>query len=237
MNEERLWLAIGNAEDRYIIAAESFEQKKAKTLHLLLAAAIILALSVSAAATVRYRTSIKDIWKNDTLSADTASVLEDAAVNIDGSDVGSGMEARITEAPADEKNIYLVWQPENYEEPFPDGTRESISFDFGDITVDSAMGYIGGSIDADENILSGYVLTDWNKIMQSIGRTITLSNLDAPQEVPSGEEYLPNWFELFERCEYIGFPEIEYIKGSSLWPREYFPQYGRLEIAIDDSGM
>lgn len=236
MNEEQLWLAIGNAEDRYIIAAENFERKRAKGLHLLLAAAIILALSVSAAAAVRYRAGIKDIWKNDTLSADTASVLEDAAVNIDGSDAGFGMEARVTEALADERNLYLVWQLESYEEPFPDGTRESISLDFGDITVDSAMGYIGGRINDDENILSGYVVTDWNEIMQSTGGTLTLSNLEAPQEVPSGKEYIPDWAELFERCEYIDFPEIEYIKGSSLWPREYFPQYGRLEIAIDDSG-
>lgn len=236
MNEEQLWLAIGSAEDRYIIATESFERKKAKGLHLLLAAAIILALSVSAAAAVRYRTGIKDIWEKDALSDGTVSALESGTVNIGGSVAKSAMEASVTEALADERNLYLVWQLESYGDPFPDGTTQNTDLDFGDVTVDSGMGYSGGRIATEsDNILCGYVVTDWNEIMQSTGGTLTISNIEAPQEVLSGEEYIPNWSELFEKCEYVDFPEIKYIKGS-LWPREYFPQYGGLEIEIGDSG-
>lgn len=235
MNAEELWLAIGEADGAAVAAAENFPKRKPRSLHLLLAAAIILALSVSAAAAVRYRAGIKDIWEKDALSDGAVSALDDGIVNIGGSVAKSAMEASLTEALADERNLYLVWQLESFGEPFPEGTTENIDLDFGDTTVDSGMGYICGRIATEsDNILCGYAVTDWNEIMQSTGGTLTVSDIEAPQEVPSGEEYLPNWAELFEKCEYKDFPEIKYIKGS-LWPREYFPQYGKLEIKTDDS--
>lgn len=142
----------------------------------------------------------------------------------------------MTQALSDGRNLYLTWQIESRGEPFPEGTRLLVDLDFGETTVNTDMGFIVGKIETGgENILAGYVVTDWNEAMQSAAAALTISNIEAPQEEVSGAEFTPDWAALFEKCEYVDFPEIRYSRGCADWPKEYFPQYGRLELKTEDS--
>lgn len=234
MNAEELWLAIGEAEEGFVAEAKSFPKKRAGSLHILLAAAIILALSVSAMAVMKYRAEIKNIWNGERIPESTASEIESGTIPIDAEESAEEYTAAITEALSDGRNLYVVWQLERNGEPFPEGTNLDINLDFGTLTVNTDMGYIGGRIETENpNILSGYVVTDWNEAMQNSAAALTIGNIEAPYTSKEGE-YAPDWASLFAECEYVDFPDISYIRGSD-WPREYFPQYGRLEYKIEDS--
>ncbi len=235
MNTEKLWLAIGEADGAAVAAAENFPKPKRRSLHILLAAAIILSLSVTAAA-VRYRAEIKNIWAGSELSESAVSEIESGTVPVEAEKSDEQYTAAVTQALSDGRNLYLTWQIESRGEPFPEGTRVLIDLDFGEVTVNTDMGYIGGTIETgNENILAGYVVTDWNEAMQNTAAALTVSNIEAPQEEASGAEFAPDWAALFERCGYIDFPEIRYSRGCADWPKEYFPQYGRLELKTEDS--
>ncbi len=236
MNTEKLWLAIGEADGAAVAAAENFPKPKRRSLHILLAAAIILSLSVTAAAAVRYRAEIKNIWAGSELSESAVSEIESGTVSVKAEKSDEQYTAAVTQALSDGRNLYLTWQIESRGEPFPEGTRVLIDLDFGEVTVNTDMGYIGGKIETgNENILAGYVVTDWNEAMQNTAAALTVSNIEAPQEEASGAEFAPDWAPLFEKCGYIDFPEIRYSRGCADWPKEYFPQYGRLELKTEDS--
>lgn len=236
MNAEKLWLAIGEADGAAVAAAENFPKPKRRSLHILLAAAIILSLSVTAAAAVRYRAEIKNIWAGDDLSKSAASEIESGTAPVEAEKTDEQYTAAVTQALSDGRNLYLTWQIERRGEPFPKGTRVLIDLDFGEVTVNSNMGFVGGEIETEnENILAGYVVTDWNEAMQNAAAALTISNIEAPQEEPYGAEFVPDWAALFEKCEYLDFPEIRYSRGCADWPKEYFPQYGRLELKTEDS--
>ena len=83
MNAEKLWLAIGEADGAAVAAAENFPKQKRRSLHILLAAAIILSLSVTAVAAVRYRAEIKSIWAGSDLSESAASEIESGTVPVE----------------------------------------------------------------------------------------------------------------------------------------------------------
>ena len=236
MNAEKLWLAIGEAEGAAVAAAENFPRPKRRGLHVLLAAAIILSLSVTAAAAVRYRAEIKNIWAGSDLSESAASEIESGTVPIEAEKSDEQYTAAVTQALSDGRNLYLTWQIESRGEPFPEGTRLLVDLDFGEATVNTDMGCIVGEIETEsENILAGYAVTDWNEAMQNAAAALTISNIEAPQEESSGAEFAPDWAALFERCEYVDFPEIKYSRGCADWPKEYFPQYGRLELKTEES--
>lgn len=236
MNAEKLWLAIGEADGAAVAAAESFPKKGRRGLHILLAAAIILSLSVTAVAAVRYRAEIKSIWAGSDLSESAASEIESGTVPVEAEKSDEQYTAAVTQALSDGRNLYLTWQIESRGEPFPEGTRLLVDLDFGEATVNMDMGFIVGEIETgSENILAGYVVTDWNEAMQSAAAALTISNIEAPQEEVSGAEFTPDWAALFEKCEYVDFPEIRYSRGCADWPKEYFPQYGRLELKTEDS--
>ena len=236
MNAEKLWLAIGEADGAAVAAAENFPKQKRRSLHILLAAAIILSLSVTAVAAVRYRAEIKSIWAGSNLSESAASEIESGTVPVEAEKSDEQYTAAVTQALSDGRNLYLTWQIESRGEPFPEETRLLVDLDFGETTVNTDMGFIVGKIKTDsENILAGYVVTDWNEAMQSAAAALTISNIEAPQEEVSGAEFTPDWAALFEKCEYVDFPEIRYSRGCADWPKEYFPQYGRLELKTEDS--
>ena len=236
MNAEKLWLAIGEADGAAVAAAENFPKQKRRSLHILLAAAIILSLSVTAVAAVRYRAEIKSIWAGSDLSESAASEIESGTVPVEAEKSDEQYTAAVTQALSDGRNLYLTWQIESRGEPFPEGTRLLVDLDFGETTVNTDMGFIVGEIETGgENILAGYVVTDWNEAMQSAAAALTISNIEAPQEEVSGAEFTPDWAALFEKCEYVDFPEIRYSRGCADWPKEYFPQYGRLEYKIEES--
>ena len=195
-----------------------------------------MSLSVTAVAAVRYRAEIKSIWAGSDLSESAASEIESGTVPVEAEKSDEQYTAAVTQALSDGRNLYLTWQIESRGEPFPEGTRLLVDLDFGEKTVNSDMGFIVGEIKTGgENILAGYVVTDWNEAMQSAAAALTISNIEAPQEEVSGAEFTTDWAALFEKCEYVDFPEIRYSRGCADWPKEYFPQYGRLELKTEDS--
>lgn len=236
MNSEKLWIAIGETDGAVVAAAENFPKRKPRSLHILLVAAIILSFSVTAFAVIKYRIGINNIWNNGEISESAASEIEKGTVQVGAEKTDEMYSAAVTEALSDGRNLYLTWQIESCGKPFPKGTRALIDLDFGGTTVNTDMGYVGGEIETgSENILAGYIVTDWNESMQNVPAALCISNIEAPEEILSGTEYAPDWAAIFEKCEYIDFPEIKYIHGCGDWPKEYFPQYGRLELKTEDS--
>ena len=146
MNAEKLWLAIGEADGAAVAAAENFPKQKQRSLHILLAAAIILSLSVTAVAAVRYRAEIKSIWAGSDLSESAASEIESGTVPVEAEKSDEQYTAAVTQALSDGRNLYLTWQIESRGEPFQEGTRLLVDLDLGEKTVNSDMGFIVGEI-------------------------------------------------------------------------------------------
>jgi len=240
MNGEILWKAIGEIGEDLVIWAE----KPPKTLHrksfaIILAAAIIMLLSVGTAAALRFNISFGDLFgfeEAEIIEEDKQIIEESTPVEvIPETEEKTGSEFTVISALTDERIMYLLWQFDYYDGEIPEGARLLPEITFDETEVNSGLGYYGGMRDEnrDENTLVGYILAEWNEPMQNASGTVFAHEITEPVEQNS-KIYETDILSAIEQSEYV---EGEYIiRFGKEWPYGYYAEYQWLDVpAYEDT--
>ena len=240
MNGETLWKAIGEIGEDLVIWAE----KPPKTVHrksfaIILAAAIIMLLSVGTVAAMRFNISFVDLFgreEAEIIEEDQQIIEESTPVEIvPETEEKTGSEFTVISALADERIMYLLWQFDYYDGEIPKDAGLYPELTFYEAEINSGLGYFGGMINEnrDENTLVGYMIAEWNEPMQNVGGTVFAYEVTAPVEQGS-KIYETDILSAIEQSEYI---EGEYIiRFGKEWPYGYYAEYQWLDIpAYEDS--
>ena len=116
-------------------------------------------------------------WK-DILGTPTKGVEENTeplAVQVDAGDI----TFTVTEALADERVLYLLWEMQAPEAIFGERSTVDGRLDFGEASVDAGGGVIFSAQPPKEksNILCGYLVADWNDAMRGSTAHLRVSGL------------------------------------------------------------
>ncbi len=240
MKGEILWKAMGEiAEDLVIWAENPPRQNKRKNFAVILAAAIIMLLSVGTVAAMRFNISFADLFgfeEAEIIEDDKQIIEENTPVEIlPETEEKTGSEFTVISALADERIMYLLWQFDYYDGEIPKGAQVMPWLSFGESSVDTKIGYYGGMVDEnrDEDTLVGYMIAEWNGEMQAESGSISFSEVTAPVEQGS-KIYETDILSAIEQSEYV---EGEYIiRFDEKWPYGYYAEYQWLDIpAYEDS--
>lgn len=240
MNGENLWKALGEIGEDLVIWAENPPKKSyRKKFAIVLAAAIIMLLSVGAVAAMRFSISFVDLFGNEEaeiIEEDQQIIEESTPVEIvPETEEKTGSEFTVISALADERIMYLLWQFDYYDGEIPKGAQVMPWLSLGEASVDTDIGYYGGMLDEnrDEDTLVGYMIAEWNGEMQAESGSISFSEVTAPFEQDS-KIYETDILSAIEQSEYV---EGEYIiRFDEKWPYGYYAEYQWLDIpAYEDS--
>ena len=240
MSGEILWKAIGEiGEDLVIWAEKPPKTVRRKSFAIILAAAIIMLLSVGTVAALRFNISFSDLFgreEAEIIEEDKQIIEESTPVEIvPETEEKTGSEFTVISALADERIMYLLWQFDYYDGEIPKGAQVMPWLYFGEASVDTDIGYYCGMLDEnrDEDTLVGYMIVEWNGEMQAESGSISFSEVTAPVEQGS-KIYETDILSAIEQSEYV---EGEYIiRFDEKWPYGYYAEYQWLDIpAYEDS--
>ena len=240
MNGENLWKALGEIGEDLVIWAENPPKKSyRKKFAIVLAAAIIMLLSVGTVAAMRFNISFADLFgfEEEKIIEDDKQIIEESTpVEVaPGTEKKTGSEFTVISALADERIMYLLWQFDYYDGEIPKGAQIMPWLSFGEASVNTEIGYYGGMLEKnrDEDTLVGYMIAEWNGEMQAESGSISFSEITAPEEQGS-KIYETDILSAIEQSEYV---EGEYIiRFGKEWPYEYYAEYQWLDIpAYEDS--
>ncbi|MBQ7873954.1 MAG: hypothetical protein IJ306_02155 [Oscillospiraceae bacterium] len=242
MNGEILWKAVGEiGEDLVLWAEEPPKINRRKNFAIILAAALIMLLSVGTAAAMRFNISFADLF-----GSESAEIVENDRQVIEKSDKDenpyvppteekTGSEFTVISALADERIMYILWQFDYYDGEIPEGARMLPELTFNEAEINNGLGYYGEILDenCDENTLAGYIIAEWNSEMQAERGTVFAYEITAPEE-QGAKTYETDILSAIEQSEYI---EGEYIiRFGKEWPYEYYAEYQWLDVpAYEDT--
>ena len=173
MNGETLWKAIGEiGEDLVIWAEKPPKTVRRKSFAIILAAAIIMLLSVGTVAAMRFNISFVDLFgreEAEIIEEDQQIIEESTPVEVaPETEEKTGSKFTVISALADERIMYLLWQFDYYDGEIPKDAGLYPELTFYEAEINSGLGYFGGMINEnrDENTLVGYMIAEWNEPMQ-----------------------------------------------------------------------
>ncbi|MBQ6876782.1 MAG: hypothetical protein IJO22_00070 [Oscillospiraceae bacterium] len=241
MKAEILWNAIGEiGEDLVIWAENPPRQNRRKSFAIILAAAIIMLLSVGAVAALRFNISFADLFgfeDAEIIEEDQQIIEESTPVEIvPETEEKTGSEFTVISALADDRIMYLLWQFDYYDGEIPKGAQIMPWLSFGEASVDTEIGYYCGMLEEnrDEDTLVGYMIAEWNGEMQTESGSISFSEITEPVEQGS-KIYETDILSAIEQSEYIE-GEYELYNYSGKWPYKYYAEYQWLDIpAYEDT--
>ena len=241
MNGEILWKAIGEIGEDLVIWAENPPKKNhLKNFAIILAAAIIMLLSVGTVAALRFNISFSDLFgreKAEIIEEDKQIIEESTPVEVvPETEEKTGSEFTVISALADERIMYLLWQFDYYDGEIPNDARLFPDLTFGEAELNNGLGYYGGMMDEnrDENTLVGYMIAEWNEPMQNVGGTVFAYEITAPEEQDS-KIYETDILSAIEQSEYVE-GEYELRCRKETWPYKYFAEYQWFDIpAYEDT--
>lgn len=225
MKIEKLWQAIGNVDPKFIEEAETPPKKTGrKHFGIVLAAAVLMLLSVSTIAAVRWYISLDDVFEEPPEELKNEEQLIEKTAETDKTE--EPVKVSVVSCLADERIMYLLWQTESKAEAFPAGASAEPELSFGDASVDTALGYYGGQIEelCTGNIIAGYLIAEWDSNMQATEGLFRIGEITIPKEV-DGEDFYPDIVSAIEQSEYA-----EGELASPPWPDERFPAYQFLDV-------
>lgn len=212
MKREELWELLGEAPAEMI--EESAVPLPKGTPRILrralpLAAAALL-LCATAVAAVRYFG-----WQ-DVLNAKPEEITEHTEplqVKVDAGDI----TFRVTEALADERVLYLLWELQAPEAIFDEHSTVEGRLDFGEASVDTGGGYIFSVEPPKEKsrLLCGYLTADWNDAMRGGTAHLRVSGLGHLEW--TGDTFISK-IDMKALCESAVRTEDEVV---SEWPLDY----------------
>ena len=230
MNAENLWLALGNAPDDLILPAETPEKAvRRPRLRLLLAAAILLLLTGITFAAVHYHITWRDIF--GTQQSAIGDSEEQPILAVDSHD---GMTLTLQSAIGDGRVLYLLWQIECADGTLEEGSMPQLSLDFGEASLDSGKGFYCNTLFQmnDGYKLPGYLAAGWNEKMQSASATLRLQGISVPEK---GKAVLQT-IDLAAAAQKCQYRDSGIAAKEGTWPRTYYPQYGGLDLPLQDAG-
>lgn len=241
MKAETLWNAIGEiGEDLVIWAENPPKQHRRKNFAIILAAAIIMLLSVGTVAAMRFNISFADLFgfeEAEIIEEDKQIIEESTPLEIvPETEEKTGSEFTVISALADERIMYLLWQFDYYDGEIPKGAQIMPWLSFGEASINTEIGYYGGMLEEnrDEDTLVGYMIAEWNGEMQAESGSISFSEVTAPVEQGS-KIYETDILSAIEQSEYIE-GEYEIYNYSGKWPYKYYAEYQWLDIpAYEDT--
>lgn len=241
MKAETLWNAIGEiGEDLVIWAENPPKQHRRKNFAIILAAAIIMLLSVGTVAAMRFNISFADLFgfeEAEIIEEDKQIIEESTPTEIvPETEEKTGSEFTVISALADERIMYLLWQFDYYDGEIPKDAQIMPWLSFGEASVDTKIGYYGGMLEEnrDEETLVGYMIAEWNGEMQAESGSVSFSEVTAPVEQGS-KIYETDILSAIEQSEYIE-GEYEIYNYSGKWPYKYYAEYQWLDIpAYEDT--
>ena len=241
MNGEILWKAIGEIGEDLVIWAENPPKRHyRKSFSIILAAAIIMLLSVGTVAALRFNISFSDLFgreEAEIIEEDQQIIEESTPVEIvPETEEKTGSEFTVISALADERIMYILWQFDYYDGEIPKGAQVMPWLSFGEASVDTDIGYYGGMLDEnrDEDTLVGYIIAEWNEPMQNASGTVFAYEITAPEELDS-EIYETDILSAIEQSEYVE-GEYEIYSYAGEWPYKYYAKYQWLDIpAYEDT--
>ncbi len=227
MNGKILWDAFGDIDESYIAENETFVKKNYKKhTAIILAAAIILLLSVCAYAAVKWFISFEHIFGSDIVE-EYEQPIESSAVSEEGYITFS-----LVSAVADERIFYLLWQLDGNGTSLPYNCTVFPEIRFTEGTVDSGLGWFA---DMDMlpteavNSLTGYVISGWNDEMKHSKGSVHLDRISIPSS-SDAEDFYVDLPAVIAQSEYV---ESEYkIRHSH--SHEYFAEYQWLDVLAYD---
>ena len=240
MSGEILWKAVGEiGEDLVIWAEKPPKTVRRKSFAIILAAAIIMLLSVGTVAAMRFNISFADLFgreEAEIIEEDQQIIEESTPVEIvPETEEKTGSEFTVISALADERIMYLLWQFDYYDGEIPKDARLFPDLTFGEAELNNGLGYYGGMMDEnrDEDTLVGYIIAEWNEPMQNVSGTVFAYEITAPVEQDS-KIYETDILSAIEQSEYV---EGEYIiRFGKEWPYGYYAEYQWLDIpAFEDT--
>lgn len=174
MKREDLWELLGETPAEMIEEAD-IPRKGGQVLWLRrvlpLAAAVVL-LTATAVAAGKYFG-----WQDvlHTKPEEMTGITEPLPVKVDAADI----TFRVTEALADERVLYLLWEMQAPEAIFDEWSTAEGWLDFGETSVDTNGGYIFSAERPKEksSLLCGYLVADWNDAMQGSTARLRVSGL------------------------------------------------------------
>ena len=174
MKREELWELLGEAPAEMIEESAVPLPKGTPSIlrRVLPLAAAALLLCATAVAAVRYFG-----WQ-DVLNAKPEEITEHTEplqVKVDAGDI----TFRVTEALADERVLYLLWELQAPEAIFDEHSTVEGRLDFGEASVDTGGGYIFSVEPPKEKsrLLCGYLTADWNDAMRGSTAHLRVSGL------------------------------------------------------------
>lgn len=241
MKAEILWNAIGEIGEDLVIWAENPPKRhRRKNFAIILAAAIIMLLSVGTVAAMRFNISFADLFgfeEAEIIEEDKQIIEESTPTEIvPETEEKTGSEFTVISALADERIMYLLWQFDYYDGEIPKDAQIMPWLSFGEASVDTEIGYYGGMLEEnrDEDTLVGYMIAEWNGEMQAESGSISFSEVTAPVEQGS-KIYETDILSAIEQSEYIE-GEYEIYNYSGKWPYKYYAEYQWLDIpAYEDT--
>ena len=240
MNGEILWKAIGEIGEDLVIWAENPPKRHyRKSFSIILAAAIIMLLSVGTVAAMRFNISFVDLFgreEAEIIEEDQQIIEESTPVEVaPETEEKTGSKFTVISALADERIMYLLWQFDYYDGEIPKDAGLYPELTFYEAEINSGLGYFGGMINEnrDEDTLVGYIIAEWNEPMQNASGTVFAYEITAPVEQGS-KIYETDILSAIEQSEYV---EGEYIiRFDEKWPYGYYAEYQWLDIpAYEDS--
>ncbi|MGN0629367.1 MAG: hypothetical protein ACI4IW_07040 [Oscillospiraceae bacterium] len=226
MNAEKLWQSIGNIDPKFVEEAEIPPKKTGRRrFGIVLAAAVLMLLSVSTIATVRWYISLNDVFeKPPEVLREEEQLIEKTA---DTDEAEEPISVSVVSCLADERIMYLLWQVESDGTAFPKGASAEPGLSFGEASVDTALGYYGGQIEelCAGNVIAGYLVAEWSPKMQEAEGLFRIGKITVPEEA-DGEDYYPDIVFAMEQSKYAEGEE----NLRSEWPDEHFPVYQFLDI-------
>lgn len=241
MKAEILWNAIGEiGEDLVIWAENPPKQHRRKNFAIILAAAIIMLLSVGTVAAMRFNISFADLFgfEEAKIIEEDKQIIEESTPTeiVPETEEKTGSEFTAISALADERIMYLLWQFDYYEGEIPKDAQIMPWLSFGEASINTEIGYYGGMLEEnrDEDTLVGYMIAEWNGEMQAESGSISFSEVTAPVEQGS-KIYETDILSAIEQSEYIE-GEYEIYNYSGKWPYKYYAEYQWLDIpAYEDT--
>lgn len=241
MKVEILWNAIGEIGEDLVIWAENPPKRhRRKNFAIILAAAIIMLLSVGTVAAMRFNISFADLFgfeEAEIIEEDKQIIEESTPTEIvPETEEKTGSEFTAISALADERIMYLLWQFDYYDGEIPKDAQIMPWLSFGEASIDTEIGYYGGMLEEnrDEDTLVGYMIAEWNGEMQAESGSISFSEVTAPVEQGS-KIYETDILSAIEQSEYIE-GEYEIYNYSGKWPYKYYAEYQWLDIpAYEDT--
>ena len=212
MKREELWELLGEAPAEMIEESAVPLPKGTPSIlrRVLPLAAAALLLCATAVAAVRYFG-----WQ-DVLNAKPEEITEHTEplqVKVDAGDI----TFRVTEALADERVLYLLWEMQAPEAIFDERSTVEGWLDFGEASVDTGGGYIFSVEPPKEKsrLLCGYLTADWNDAMRGSTAHLRVSGLGHLER--TGDTFISK-IDMKALCESAVRTEDEVV---SEWPLDY----------------